>query len=78
MNQQITIPFQLTGWDAVPYDETTENPTLSRVVVKKTFDGDLKGDAVGELLMCSSTAGSAGYTIMDRVTGEMCGRIVRS
>jgi hypothetical protein len=75
MKKQITIPFQLTGWDAAPYDETTENPTLTRVVVKKSFDTeDLKGDAVGELLMCSSTHGSAGYTIMDRVTGELCGR----
>ncbi len=74
MNKQITIPFQLTGWDAVPYDETTENPTLSRITVKKTFDGELKGESKGELLMCSSTDGSAGYTIMDRVSGELCGR----
>jgi hypothetical protein len=34
MNKQITIPFPLTGWDAVPYDETTENPMLARVVMK--------------------------------------------
>jgi hypothetical protein len=74
MNKQITIPFQLTGWDAAPYDETTASPTLTRVVVKKSFDGELKGEAVGELLMCSSADGSAGYTIMDRVTGELCGR----
>ena len=74
MKKQITIPFQLTGWDAVPYDETTENPTLSRVIVKKSFDADLKGEAVGELLMCASADGSAGYTIMDRVSGELCGR----
>jgi len=73
MNKQITIPFQLTGWDAVPYDETTEDLTLSRITVKKTFDGELKGESMGELLMCSSTDGSAGYTIMDRVSGELCG-----
>ena len=76
MSKQITIPFQLTGWDAAPYDETTENPTLTRVVVKKSFEtDDLKGEATGELLMCSSADGSAGYTIMDRVTGELCGRV---
>ena len=74
MNKQITIPFQLTGWDAIPYDETTTSPTLSRVIVKKTFDGELKGEATGALLMCASADGSAGYTIMDRVTGELCGR----
>lgn len=75
MNKQITIPFQLTGWDAAPYDETTENPTLSRVVVKKNFDvDDFKGEAVGELLMCASADGSAGYTIMDRFFVEIEGR----
>jgi hypothetical protein len=74
MKKQITIPFQLTGWDAVPYDETTESPTLSRITVKKTFDGELKGESTGELLMCAAADGSAGYTIMDRVSGELCGR----
>ncbi len=74
MKKQITIPFQVTGWDAVPYDETTENLTLSRITVKKTFDGELKGESTGELLMCSAADGSAGYTIMDRVSGELCDR----
>jgi len=75
MSKQITIPFQVTTWDAKPYDETTENPTLSRILVKKSFDGeDFKGESIGELLMCASTEGSAGYTIMDRFFVEFAGR----
>jgi hypothetical protein len=75
MNKQITIPFQVTGWDAAPYDEATASPALSRVTVKKTFDGDeFKGESVGELLMCASAGGAAGYTIMDRFTVEIEGR----
>lgn len=74
MSKQITIPFQVTTWDAQPYDETTKNPTLSRIVVKKSFDGDVKGESTGELLMCASSDGAAGYTIMDRFFLEIDGR----
>ncbi len=66
MNKQVIIPFQVTAWDAVNTDETTGNPTLSRIIVKKNFDGEVRGESVGELLMCASKDGSAGYTIMDR------------
>lgn len=75
MSKQITIPFQVTTWDAQPFDETTESPTLSRVTVKKTFDAEnFKGESAGELLMCASDDGAAGYTIMDRFFVEFDGR----
>ncbi len=74
MNKQITIPFQVTLWDIKPFDETPDSPTLSRGTVKKTFDGELKGESIGEILMYSAADGSAGYTIMDKVSGELCGR----
>ncbi len=74
MSRKITTPFQVTGWDAVPYDEIPDSPTLSRVTVKKTFDGELKGESTAELLMCSSEDGSAGYTVLERVVGELSGR----
>ena len=72
MSKQITIPFQVTAWDAENTDETTATPTLSRVTVKKSFDGEnFKGESVGELLMCASSDGAAGYTIMDRFFVEI-------
>ncbi len=74
MSKQITIPFQVTGWNATPYDEKPGSPTLSRVAVKKTFDGELKGESAAQLLMCASEDGSAGYTVMERVEGCLCGR----
>ena len=74
MNKQITVPFQVTGWDAAPYDEMPEAPTLSRVTVKKTFDGELKGESTAQLLMCACEDGSAGYTVLERVVGELGGR----
>ena len=74
MNRQITIPFKVTLWDLKPFDETPDGPTLSRGTVKKTFDSELKGESTGEILMYSVADGSAGYTIMDKVSGELCGR----
>ena len=74
MNKQVIIPFQVTAWETQNTDETTENPTLSRITVKKNFDGEVSGESVGELLMCASTGGAAGYTVMDRFTVEIEGR----
>ena len=72
MNKQITIPFQVTAWEEENKDETTENPTLSRIKVKKSFDGEeFRGESVGELLMCASSEGAAGYTVMDRFFVEI-------
>lgn len=72
MSRKIEIPFQVTTWDAENYDETTESPTLSRVTVKKTFNtDDFRGESAGELLMCASTTGAAGYTILDRFFVEI-------
>ena len=72
--KNITMPFVVNGWDATNYDESTESPTLSEVIVKKTFDGGMKGESVGKLLMCTSLEDSAGYTIMDRFFVEIDGR----
>jgi hypothetical protein len=72
--KNITVPFVVTGWDAEDYDKTTASPTLSEITVKKTFDGEMKGESVGKLLMCTSLDDSAGYTIMDRFFVEIEGR----
>jgi hypothetical protein len=77
MSRKITTPFQVTSWDAVPYDEIPDSPTLSRVAVKKTFDGELKGESTAELLMCASEDSSVGYTVLERVVGELSGRTQR-
>ena len=74
MSKQIIIPFQITAWEAQTTDESAGNPTLSRILVKKNFDGEVSGESVGELLMCASADGAAGYTIMDRFTVEIEGK----
>ena len=74
MSKQIIIPFQITAWEEQNTEESAGNPTLSRILVKKSFDGEVSGESVGELLMCASADGAAGYTIMDRFTVEIEGK----
>ena len=74
MNKQITSAVRVTLWDVAPYEELAGKPTLSRGTVKKTFEGELAGDSTGEILLCSSADGSAAYTVIERVSGELCGR----
>ena len=73
-----TTSFRVTGWDPKPYEEGEPGPSLFRVAVRKSFDGDLKGESRGELLMCvadgDNLAAGAGYVISERVVGTLGGR----
>lgn len=47
---------------------------LGRVLLTKTFSGDLAGSARGQMLSAVTSHGSAGYVAIDHVTGELDGR----
>ena len=48
---------------------------IGRLSVTKIFHGDLKGTGVGEMLAFrTATPGSAGYVLMEKVTGRLAGR----
>lgn len=64
----------MTLWEVAPSEELADKPTLARGTVKKTFEGELAGESTGAILLCSSADGSAAYTVMERVSGELCGR----
>lgn len=79
MNKRVTIPFEITGWDATPYDEQEDGPKLARVAVKKVFRGEIEGESTAELLTCQGADGSAAYVAIERVTariGERAGTFV--
>lgn len=69
-----TSPFEVTTWDQTSYDEPAEGPVLARVVVHKTFSGDLAGTSVGEGLL-SGSEGAQSYMVLERVTGTLGGRV---
>ncbi len=48
---------------------------IGRFSIAKTFHGDLTGSSIGEMLAIrTETPGSAGYVLMERVTGKLEGR----
>ena len=67
---KLEATFEITRWDAAPYDEPAEGPPSSRIVVGKTYSGALAGESLAELL----TAGELAYLANERVTGTLDGR----
>ena len=48
---------------------------IGRFSLDKTFHGDIEGKSVGEMLAVrTSTPGSAGYVLIEHVTGKVKGR----
>ena len=68
--------FDVTGWDAAPYDRPEEGPILTRVAIRKKFQGDLDGESTGEGLFCglNDPEAGAGYVVSEKVTGTLAGR----
>jgi hypothetical protein len=55
--------------------DASSNPLLGRMLLTKTFSGDLAAEARGQMLSAgTSTRGSACYVAIDHVTGELGGR----
>jgi predicted anti-sigma-YlaC factor YlaD len=55
--------------------EVSSDALLGRMLLTKTFSGDLRGSARGQMLSAMTTVkGSAGYVAIDHVTGELDGR----
>ena len=67
---RIDATFEITRWEAAPYDEPPDGPASSRIVVAKTYAGPLAGESLAELL----TAGELAYLANERVTATLEGR----
>jgi Protein of unknown function (DUF3224) len=54
---------------------TVADASLGRMLLDKTYGGDLAGSGQGEMLMAGTAVkGSAGYVAIERVTGTLGGR----
>ena len=54
---------------------SSDDPTLARMSIDKSFHGDLEGTSKGEMLSAGTAIkDSAGYVAMERVTGTLAGR----
>lgn len=58
-----------------PLGDAGADATLGRMLLDKTYSGDLVGGAKGEMLMAGTAVkGSAGYVAIERVTATLGGR----
>ena len=56
-------------------DERPNAGFLGRLLIEKTFSGDLVGKSVGQMLSArAAMEGSAGYVAIERVEGTLAGR----
>ena len=70
MRQHATGTFT-TRFEPMPI----EDDTLSRMAVEKTIEGDLTGSGRGQMLSVGTPIeGSAGYVLIERITGTLHGR----
>lgn len=69
----IEAEFEIDSWDEVPYDEPHAGPRLTRIVIRKTYRGDLQGTGVAEVLTAQGVEGS-GYVASERVEATLDGR----
>ncbi len=58
-----------------PYAQGVKGITLGRMSIDKRFLGELNGSSKGEMIMAmTAVKGSAGYTAIEQVTGELSGK----
>lgn len=74
MSTHTKSDFKIISWDQNPYDEPKEGSKLSRVDVKRSFQGDIEAESTAVLLMCQADDGSAGYVATERVVGRIGNR----
>ena len=70
------MPTQVNGrFDVKLTPEAPDASGLGRLIIDKTFHGELDARSQGQMLAVSTDVkGSAGYVAMERVTGTLAGR----
>ena len=58
-----------------PQDDASDDPLLSRMILNKTYLGDLEATAQGQMLAAGTAIkGSAAYVAIEKVSGTLNGR----
>jgi sulfur carrier protein ThiS len=64
----------VTSWDESTYQDLGENGKLTRATVAYALEGDLTAEATWDAVMCYRPDGTAVFTGMQRVAGQLDGR----
>ena len=65
--------FTVSAWDENTYLELADNAKLTKATVSFAFSGELRGEATWDAVMCYRPDGTASYTGMQRMTGQLGG-----
>lgn len=63
--------FEIKGWDAAEADGLEETTDISRVTIRKNFDGDLRGQSTGYGLLIQTPEETGGYVVVERVSAVL-------
>ena len=66
--------FTVASWDESTYQELEGKAKLTKASVAFAWAGDLQAESKSESLMCYREDGTAVYTGLDHVTGQLGGR----
>jgi hypothetical protein len=70
---QASGSFTVASWDENTYQELSDNGKLTKATVTFGLTGDLAGEATWDAVMCYRPDGTATYTGMQRVDGQLAG-----
>jgi hypothetical protein len=65
--------FTVAGWDENTYQELGDNGKLTKATVTYGLTGDITGEATWEAVMCYRPDGTAVFTGMQRLDGQLAG-----
>src|SRR3954469_7424292 len=65
--------FEIVEFDETVYEEPADGPKLTRVTIKKRYQGTIDGTGVAHVLTAQGAAGG-GYVASERIEGTLDGR----
>ena len=74
MTEHANGTFTVSGWDETTYVELDEKGKLTRARMTFDFAGDVQGQGVSETLMCYRQDGTAVFTGLQHMVGQVGGR----
>jgi hypothetical protein len=66
--------FTVKSWDENTYEELEGNAKLTKARMVFSYAGDLEAEGISDTLMCYRDDGTAVYTGLDLMTGQLGGR----
>ncbi|MCT7661504.1 DUF3224 domain-containing protein [Mycobacterium deserti] len=74
MSRHIEATFEFAGWDETPFEDGNEDTKLTEALVKKRYDGDIKGTSTTKWLLAYAPDKSALFVGVEHITGTVAGK----